>query len=747
MEKDIEEISADEERYEATLKRFHIENFADQLLTGKRDIAISFRAASGVETRWRQDEAAYDSKDSSTERNDMIDYANGDKFLPSQYSTSKRSKVFVNIIQSRTDTAAGRFADIILPTAESNFMIKPTPVPELADAREDKRPAMQEGQQIKHDDGKPAVMGDVAKEIVEKAKKAAELMQLEISDQLMECNCNGESRKVVRDATKAGTGILKGPCVVKDIKRSWRSQTEGDSTIHEMKAHEDVTAISKWVSHWNVYPSSDCKEEFKKASYIWERDTILPREVRDLIGLPGYDDEQLALVLQEDPKRVTAVTQDRNGGQVWTAEYNTVEKGLAYELWEYSGDVNKDDLIALGCGCEDTAEASMSAVVVFINDRAVKVELNILDAGSMPYDGFQWGQQPNSPWGIGIPRILMWLQKIINAAWRAMMDNAGDSSGANVIISDLLEADDDILEITGKKLWRGPANSEIDVRTLFTQFQLLNNQGDLQAIIDLALRFVDIVSSIPAIFQGEAKELPDTLGATNIMVDSANIAFRKRVQIWDDQITKPHITRYYNYNMQYSENNEIKGDYKVIPIGVSVLYERDQEAQLLAQSFAMKADPDVNRMVNWEKATEKYYKSIKLGDVLKTPEELADYDEKMKNQPPPVDPQKEVALIRAEGEMQKAQLNQSSDMAELQAKEQSAERDRQHEREMKQADREIQILKLMQDKDVGLDKIKAALADTTMKLNTQKEMAGVTQVTEPLVEPKGRASDGNAYTE
>lgn len=734
------------EEEQAIQRRMRIEDFADQLLTGKRDVAISFRASSGVERRWREDEAAYDGNDGPGQRSGMMDYANGDKFLSSQYSSKRRSKVIINVTRSRTDTAAGRFCDIILPTSESNFLIEATPVPELSDARQDKRPAMQEGVQVQHDDGTPAVMGDFAKEISETAKKAADLMQLEISDQLLECNCNGECRKVVRDATKTGTGVLKGPCVIKDIKRSWRESRDGDSVIHEMEITEGTTPVSKWVSHWNVYPSSDCKEDFQKCSYIWEKDTILPREVRALIGLPGYDTGQLMLVLEEEPKRVTAVSQDTSNGQTWIADYNTVEKGLAYEIWEYTGDVNKDDLIALGCDCGEDS-SSMSAVVVFINDRAVRVELNILDSGAMPYDGFQWGQQESSPWGIGIPRMMMWPQKVVINAWRAMMDNAGDSSGANLVIGEGIEPDDGIMEVTGKKIWISTADSSSDdVRKGFAQFQLQNNQPGLQAVIDLALRFVDIETSIPAIFQGEAKELPETLGATNIMVDSANIAFRKRVQIWDDQITKPHISRYYNFNMQYGENNESKGDYKVIPTGVSVLYERDQEAQLLINSFSMKSDPDVNREVDWEKATKQYFKSVKL-DILKTPEQLEEYDEKMKNQPPPVAPQLEVAQVRVEGDLQKAQMNQSSDMAELEFKASDAERARQFEMKMKEMDFQMTIMKLMQEKDMNLDDIKAMLASDTMKLNTQKEMAGVAQVTTPLTEPPGRARDGHAYEE
>ena len=56
----------------------------------------------------------------------------------------------------------------------------------------------------------------------------------------------------------------------------------------------------------------------------------------------------------------------------------------------------------------------------------------------------------------------------------------------------------------------------------------------------------------------------ETLGATNIMVDSNNVTLRSRVKLWDDNITIPHLTRYYDYNMQYHKDDSIKGDFKVV---------------------------------------------------------------------------------------------------------------------------------------------------------------------------------------
>lgn len=87
-------------------------------------------------------------------------------------------------------------------------------------------------------------------------------------------------------------------------------------------------------------------------------------------------------------------------------------------------------------------------------------------------------------------------------------------------------------------------------------------------------------------------------------------------------------------------------------------------------------------------------------------------------------------------------------MQELQLKQAMADADRQHEREMKQMDLQIQMMKLANDRDISLDSIKAMLASDAMKLRTQKELSAnrpAPQVVTPPTEPPGRAPDGQAY--
>jgi len=718
-----------------------IEKLANSLLQ-RRDEAVAFRAASGIERRWREDEALFNGFDpDDMVGSSMLDYATGVANNRNQGGIN-RSKVIVNIIRGKCEVAEGRFADIQLPTDDRNWGLDITPDPFMQDAIRDNRFATMKGsnQPIQNEDGKPAKVSDVARKDLDGLRKKMKGMETVIEDQLLECGYNGENRKVIRDAIRLGTGIIKGPNVVKRVYKKWQDAGEG---IFALEVIEEQAPASKAVSCWNVFPDPDCDDDIKKASYVWERELILPRDLRDLVGVSGYFEDQIKKVLKEEPIR-TRVGYDSTSNQHRVVKATSPGTGKLFEKWEYYGNLERDDLEALGIDLShDDITQNFSACVVFVNERPIKVMLNVLDTGDLPYDFFQWTTVAGSVWGVGIPRILFWLQRILTAAWRAMMDNAGDSAGANIVLSNKLVPVDGKWEITGKKIWRFLDNddvSEADVRKAFSQFQIANNQNQLQAIIEIALKFVDMETAMPSLFQGEKAEAPETLGATNIMVDSANIALRSRVKLFDDNITKPHLTRYYDWNMQYHKDPEIKGDFSVDARGTSVLYEKDQHARTLMQVMAMKNDPDFNLKIDWDKAVDQVLSSLRL-NISKTEEDLNAAKEQlsqMAQQGQQEHPALLAAKIRSETELKKAQFRM-----------QEGEVQRQHELVIKEMDQNIKMMELANTKGISLERIKAELSRDALKLKTQVALAGPDrkgpQILTPPVEPEGRAPEGMAY--
>ena len=94
--------------------------------------------------------------------------------------------------------------------------------------------------------GRPLRKKDVAMATQRVAARAAEAMQKEIEDQLVECQYNAEVRKVLHDAAVLGTGVLCGPLVVKRTRKAWRARKDPASgkQIHELQIVEELKPTS-----------------------------------------------------------------------------------------------------------------------------------------------------------------------------------------------------------------------------------------------------------------------------------------------------------------------------------------------------------------------------------------------------------------------------------------------------------------------------------------------------------------------
>ncbi len=788
----MDQQKADQNAQAARQER--IENLAESLLT-KRDEAIAGRAATGIERTWREDQRAFEGLDGTSSKAEMTDYATGEAYGTKNSTTQRRSKVIVNIIRGKCETAEGRFTEIQFPTDDKNFGIDSTPVGDLAKPMDAPQGIVQAApQDPMAAEGQPQEplqepmqdpMGqpqdptqalEAPQEQSEEAearakkdelKKRASAMEDEIDDQLEECDYNAECRKVARSAIRLGTGVMKGPNIVKTTRRAWIEQKDSNGSVHTLKVVENLKPASTSRDIWNIYPDPHCGDNPKKGAYIWERDHLLPRELRALMGVPGYSRQQIAKVLQEDPIR-TVVQLDKGNNQQVRA--STITRGAPYERWEYNGDVDKEDLIAMGVKVDEDSDESISACVVFVNDRPIKAQLNTLDSGELPYDFFPWVQVDDSPWGIGEPRKLIWQQRIITAAWRAMMDNAGDSSGAQIVIGRNVRPEDDVWEVTGKKIWIDESE-EADVKKAFQQFQIQNNQGELQSIINLALEFMDLESGTPRQAQGQqATSGTKTLGELQILMQGADTTRRRQVKQWDDLITRPHIGRYYHWNMMYNPKPEIKGDFDVVARGTSVLIVKDENAQKLMQIMQLRNDPDAAVIVDWEKVIKQLFESQHL-DVIKDDDAIKEAREQQAQQQPS-DPRIEAANIAAKGRLEVAGINAQTKEDEMLANTQIRMEELKIDDVNADEDRRLKDKEINGKLSAENDKLKAKLAEVTMNLQVQqkenqlaraqrddhvvadhsmknedrRQAMAQKQIAQTSVEPAGKAPAGEAFS-
>ena len=719
IEVEFEEDPEEQQRKKAE----KLQSFGSSL-SGQRDEWIRSRSSYGVDKRWIEDEDQYNGKDNVNKAaSQMMTSVEQGYPVTTQGAKPHRSTVFIGMTRQKTNAAEARLADILLPTDDRNWGIQPTPNPELMGMSKDNQAAMdQQGQPVMGEDGQPARVRDVVKAVLEMANKKAKAMETEIEDQLVECGYNGELRKVIHDSAVLGTGVIKGPIVTNRTRKAWQPVTDQEGqTVHQVEIVQEISPASFRVDPRNVWPDPGCGENVHNGKGIYEREQVTAKQIRDLAKQPGFLKPQLRKVLEEGPKQSATLREMTDEDQRDMAR-------LTYEMWTYWGEVDHDDLESAGVerGAKDELR-STSACVVMINNTVVKAFLNPLDGGDLPYDFFIWEKVAGSCWGYGIPYLMRSQQKVLNAAWRQMMDNAGVSSGPQIVIKPgAIQPADKQWQLSARKIWYATDDID-DVRKAFSTFEFNSHQAELAGIIKMATELADAETGVPTIMQGEKGAAPDTVGGMQMLMNSANVVLRRLVKQFDDMATKPHIRRYYDYNMMYNEDEEIKGDFTIDARGSSALVVRDIQNQSFLNLLAAGANPVYGMYLDTQKLFEKALQAqhIDPAEVFKPEEEIEQIKEAQKqaaSQGPPPDPAMAVAQLRAEAEMQQVQARSESDLQELQVRQNIAAQEADMQIMQLQMTREIEMLKLSNTQNISLEKIKAQLADTAMKERSRKEL-------------------------
>lgn len=723
----------------------------------KRDEAVTKRSSSGIEEIWIEDEEAYQGIDDANRSEAKVYKPMSPNGAFSTYRRDpSRSTVFLNITRPYVDAAAARISDMLMPTDDKNWAIKPTPLPELEAAVKQATmpqpqaalPQMPQGmppQGMPPQQPNPMAMAiQQAEMILAEAKKRAEKAEKRIEDWLVQCQWHAELRKVMEDCARLGTGILKGPT---PAKRKNMSFSEG-----QLKIEISIEPESKRVDPWNFYPDPACGENIHDGSYVFEKDSISVRQLRDLKGLPGYLSEQIDQVIEEGPNK----SRSQDPRRFDNKDRDDDEK---YEIWYYYGVLDCDDLKALGVDDEESKlMTGVPAIVTMVNDAPIKAALNPLDSGEFPYDVMPWQRRTGLWAGVGVGRQIRTPQRMVNAATRNMMDNAGLSGGPILVVKrGAIEPADGKWELTPRKMFF--AREEADVRTVqdaIVSIIIPSNQPELAAIIQFAMKMAEDVTGLPQLLQGSmGNQSPDTVGGMQMVMNNASTVLRRIARTFDDCITEPHIRRYYTWLMQYGEDDE-KGDFQIDARGSSALVERDIQNQYILQMGALVGNPAFG--LDPEKWIVEALKAQRLD-----PKRFQMDDEKkaqMAQQPPPEAPQVIAAKIRAQTDMERAKLQAQTDMQRtkmdtdrdlvyVQAQERRDQTLAMARMEELRLKRELAFIQLQVNKGINVDDNKVRLAETAAKLRMQKELAVMgmqaKQVASPAVEPPGRAPNGQAF--
>lgn len=806
----------------------------------KRDEAKAARVASGVETMWKDAEEAYDGIDDAN-RHEFVD-SKWSKSMSIQgpVTTGRmprqpdfRSTVFYRLTARYVDAGAAKVAEILLPADDKAFSFSEMPVPDLIKAKDDPRQILhdQTGQPLMRPaqpgeavppapaapspesmpapaaaapapPGVPAATAlppvpvaaptpqpppsqpqvpltvrDAALDAIEQIRRKAKAAETRIYNWMVESQLQAEMRKVIKDAARIGVGVIKAP--TPKYKRTIAVTKASDCGV-DLTIEDKVFPASEWVDPWNIFPDPACGENIHNGDFIFERDFMTPRQLRELKKLPGYIAAQIDAVLEEGPDK--SYTDEDSGGQGASGGKRRKNR---YEVWYFYGSIKREEMDALDqaagkspmAATPDTQEnQEVYAIVTLINERAVRATVNPLDSGRFPYHSVPW-QRRNKSWaGVGVAEQMKAPQRITNAALRALLNNAGKSAGSQIIVDQSrIRPADGVWTMTPDKVWLTTQDGAGQpVNQAFMVVEIPNVTDQMMKIVQLGEQLAEQSTSIPLVTQGQSGETsPETFGAAQLQNNNANQLLRDIGYSFDDFITEPMVRQYYEWLLlDIDVPDEEKGEFQINAHGSIALVERAIQDQTVAQMGTVVLNPAFG--LNPKKWGSEFLKSKHLdpGNFQYTEEEQAKIDAA----PPPEAPIVTVAKINADVAMKELVAKQSTDQQTAQSEERIAQAANaleggrvQNESQRTLADstvalhtlqtqRELAMLDYANRHAINLDQVKAALAKTAMTLQTQRELNAQDNATELQRKPErprrgmtppgqvpGRAGNGRAF--
>lgn len=737
------------------------------LVSQLRDDAVASRRESGIEQTWLECEESYVG----------IDDVNRHEFAGARWAKPMtmegpltrassiqiggdevRATAFIKLTSRYVDAGTAKVCDIALPIDSRPFTLRPSPIPELVAAKDSRVLAQNvTGVPMPGPNGQPVKIGDLAMHEQAVAESKAEKASDRIYGWMQEYKHNAEMRKVIFDGARLGVGVLKGP-VPEDMESVSVQRVDGGIQIEMVRSTKPV---AMWIDPWGFYPARSCGEDIHAGGYCVELSRMLPDELRDLRSRDdrGYITENIEQVIKEGPGKIYV---DGN-----TPGQKAEDRKKQFEVWHFYGRI-PSELFAAANPTQsndiDKAIDKVFAIVTIVNDVVIRAVINPLDSGRLPYHVFNWSRRPGSWAGIGVAEQVKTPQRIVNGAVRALLNNAGKSAGAQIVIDErAIRPGNGDYRITPDKVWFMRADSGIDdVRKAWFAFVWPNVGAQLQQVMEIGFRMAEEHTSIPLITQGQSgKTTPDTFSGQQLQDNNANQLLRDIGYKLNDTITTPLVDKLYEWLLLDPDVPiEEKGDYTPDTSGALAIIEKALNDLALLQMASMLGNRELRIDPN------KWFQLICRSKFKISPAEIQYSDEdwaRVSQVPPPEPPLVTAAKIRTAAQVQMAQ---SRDQLSAQRNQNDLDRDTAYATVMAQraadASRatlaelqlkyQIAVLENSTKRGVSIDEIKAELAQTAMKLNVQKELSSADnaiimpkQALTPPTEPEGRAQPGHAY--
>ena len=570
-------------------------------------------------------------------------------YEPDVEASMRGSKSFLRKTRVKVESVDARLMDLLFPAnRERNYSIDATPEPSIPDAvRNEISDAMTKAF------GKPPNGKELKAAVVEFVKDAAKRMATRVDDQLAESRYRDVARKSIHSGNLYGTGIIKGPLVERRSRLSY---------IHDAKTgkykQERTSYAAPFIAHvplWRFYPDMTVTE-LADARYTWEHHRLSRSELVELANRRTFDSAMIRQAIDTQPEGSIKLMNYEQHLRVMGEQQNinSSHKTGQYDVYERWGWLAGDKLAAAGVEVPQDRmhEAFFSNVWMFPDGQVIKAILSPIEGVDWPYHLYYFDKDETSIFGEGISAIMRDDQEMINATVRMILDNAAVTAGPQFeVFVPAFPPQANLTDIYPGKVW--PRTGGDFQFPAIRQLQFNSHMAELSEILRLFDSNADETLAIPKFTYGDNPEkgAAGTASGLSMLMGQSNIALKDLVINYDEGITKPLISDIYHWNMKFSSDDSIKGDYEVVAKGASSLVAKEVRAQNLSV-FTSSLQPEQRGMIKWDALTEQQAEVMDLADVVMSKEEFEALQQspasQMQQQMMQMQQQLQMALMQAE---------------------------------------------------------------------------------------------------
>lgn len=484
------------------------------------------------------------------------------------------STVFMPITEVKCRAAESWIRDILLDGGSPPWELKASPIPDLAP--EEKMRLEQEFTeqllQLVQGTGVAPELNEVPKlrelfedgfrrRLAQAAQHKADLMQQRIEDQFAEGGWYMAFNEFVTDLSTYPTAFVKGPIIRKKPVLGWQRGEDGRITP---QVTSKVIPMFERVDPFRIYPEPGV--ERLQDGYVFEHKPMTRSDLAALIGVPGFDDEAIRLVLRDGPRsswffssvELTKNELEAKHGSWWRPTD-------MFDCLEFWGKVSGQMLRDWGMTPEDVPDAAREydACVWMVGNYVIKAMLNYDPLGQKPYFATSMFKSPGTFWGRSIPEAIADVQAMCNAAARSLVNNMGVASGPQVEIDvSRLAPGEDITQMFPWKIWQVTSDKSGGGGQAVHFTQPEDNAATLMGVFKEFNNRADEYSGIPSYVSGDISVTGAgrTSSGLSMLMGAAGKSIRQIVSYIDNDIVKPVVNACFIYNMRFDPDESIKGD-------------------------------------------------------------------------------------------------------------------------------------------------------------------------------------------